>query len=550
MRIDWLQQARYFGDEAGLSTLPREPRDDDAPRLTLRIARNHPVELTARLVARFGAYLGARLTVQVGDYDDSFTFAMPGAPPDALLLWPDWRRISSSSLPRVIEGMQSQAVGVPSTRVIPPQPGELLDNELDRITGLLRDAGLMLYPPFFDGPLLDRDNRLQDVSGSDISFPAQFALARDIAIGWLGSLIAAPLKVLVVDLDNTLYSGVLGEDGAERLIFAADHLVLLDSLSRLNAQGVLICVATRNNPRDLDALAAAWPDAGFSLAEAALIRASWDEKSAVIAQMAAQLGATPASVVLVDDNPGELATAAQANPGLWPVLADHASQAVRVLQTQRHRASSRIDTTGGARTADARLHSQRADILESSHSLPQLHEQLGTRIRTWRADESDLERVVDLLKRTNQFNLTLARMDAARIREAWTADDQDILLASVADDLSDSGTTAVMVVRRTPKAVRIEELAVSCRVLGRGLETALVLGMLRAMDGWDADTFVEFLVVHGARNEPAQRWVAAASGQSVAPEGVVTIVGDELERQAADILLVVRLEQKRSRGGP
>ena len=85
--------------------------------------------------------------------------------------------------------------------------------------------------------------------------------------------------MIVVDLDNTLYSGVLAEDGSKGIRFESTHRELLQILGELNDRGVLICVCTHNDSRDIETLRSVWPELGFSLKDAALIRATWDEKS-------------------------------------------------------------------------------------------------------------------------------------------------------------------------------------------------------------------------------------------------------------------------------
>lgn len=82
--VNWLDQERFFGDAAGISTLPKPRRDALGLPIRVRIVRNHPVELTARLMERFGQYLGLSVRAEISDYDDTFSFATGATDADAL----------------------------------------------------------------------------------------------------------------------------------------------------------------------------------------------------------------------------------------------------------------------------------------------------------------------------------------------------------------------------------------------------------------------------------------------------------------------------------
>jgi FkbH-like protein len=403
----------------------------------------------------------------------------------------------------------------------------------------LVDAGLPLYPDRWDGPLIRRDPRLESVAGSDISIESHFWLARDLTVGWLASLRCPPLKAVAVDLDNTLYHGVLGEVGHAGVEFTGDHVSLLDALGRLARQGVLICVVTRNDQRDLAALAQVWPQGGFTLDGAAIVSASWEDKATVIQRMAADLATEPSSMMFVDDNPGELVRAISGNPGLWPVLADSPTQVVALLETQRHRASSSSDTTGGARAADARALEERSRHADASHSMQDLHERLRTRISARVATQDDVPRVEDMLKRTNQFNLTLRRTGVKDIDDARRRPDREVLVAAVSDDLSDSGLVAVMIVTLSERRLEIDELAISCRVLGRDLETALVVSMLDCLELDAAGLELLVPVVHGPRNEPALIWLSTVAAAGIDGLATASVDAQDLRTLSSDILSVV-----------
>lgn len=505
LTFDWTNQSAYFGESAGLSSLPRRATASSDPEFTLGVLRNHPVEITTRLVERFSRYFGVAVKAVVGEYDDSFAFGALLASSDALLVWPDWSRVPDSSILGVLKNVK--ALETPTNRVIVVGPqvfGTRTQKDLP-IAANLNSLNLAVYPRLSSADPTIRNNGVEILAGSDIPFEQHMLFARDIAIGWIGSLLTPPLKLLLVDLDNTLYSGVLGEDGPEGIRFGHEHLELLRVIEDLRAQGVLICIVTRNDARDLEDLNAVWPKDGFLLKDAAVIKASWEDKGDVIAGVISDLQAVPESAVFIDDNPGELDNAVHKNPGLWPVLAESPAEAVRLLGLQRHRLATSYDTTGGARALDAQALEARSRMVDRAESMHDLHARLETSISTWVATERERDRIVDLFLRTNQFNLALRRSDGPEVEKAIHDASRDIVLASVCDRLADSGIVAAMAIRRTRDALVVDELAISCRVLGRELETAIISSMVSVVS--EGRSTLHFSAVNGPRNEPARKWL-------------------------------------------
>ncbi len=509
LTFDWTNQSAYFGGSAGLSSLPRRAKASSDPKFTLGVLRNHPVETTTRLVERFSRYLGVAVKAVVGEYDDSFAFGALLASSDALLVWPDWSRVPDSSILGVLKNVK--ALETPTNRVLVVGPqvfGTRTQKDLP-IAANLNSLNLAVYPRLPSADPTIRNNGVETLAGSDIPFEQHMLFARDIAIGWIGSLLTPPLKLLLVDLDNTLYSGVLGEDGPHRICFGHDHLELLRVIEDLRVQGVLICIVTRNDARDLKDLNAVWPKDGFLLKDAAVIKASWEDKGDVIAGIISDLQTVPEAAVFIDDNPGELDNAVHKNPGLWPVLAESPAEAVRLLGLQRHRLATSYDTTAGARALDAQALEARSRIVERAESMQDLHARLETSISTWVATERERDRIVDLFLRTNQFNLALRRSDGPEVEKAIRDASRDIVLASVRDRLADSGIVAAMAIRRTGDALIVDELAISCRVLGRDLETAIISSMVSVVS--EGRGTLHFSAVSGPRNEPARRWLESFS---------------------------------------
>jgi len=138
----------------------------------------------------------------------------------------------------------------------------------------------------------------------------------------------------------------------------------------------------------------------------------------------------------------------------------------------------------------------------------------------------------EISAKTNQFNTTLRRLSAAEL--ALRAEDPDsrIISAALRDRLSDSGIVASMVCHREPGRIVVDELAMSCRALGRGVETPLVLTALRRVVGELGSTAVVFPFTVGPRNQPALRWLAEITGADTTESGEAPLEWNEAEVDA------------------
>ena len=152
-------------------------------------------------------------------------------------------------------------------------------------------------------------------------------------------------------------------------------------------------------------------------------------------------------------------------------------------------------------------------------------EELGVRAEIGVDREEQLTRLADLSAKTNQFNLTVARLGEANLQAAMRDENAYVLSVALSDRLSDSGIIALLVVRNDKGRLRVHELAVSCRAMGRGLESLLVSQALQTLPCWQDVGEVCFLVRETERNLPARRWLGDIAGleDKVAPAGEVVV---------------------------
>jgi FkbH-like protein len=218
------------------------------------------------------------------------------------------------------------------------------------------------------------------------------------------------------------------------------------------------------------------------------------------------------AVVFVDDNPGELAAIAQALPALTVHARDDARETLAALDHVAGIFRFARQREDALRAADLRAAALRHDAEQNALSPDDYLRSLDVRLEFEIDRLEHLSLMAELCAKTNQFNLTLSRVNEAEL--ARTIDDVDAhaVTIALADRLSDSGIVGLVVGARHGDALRISEMCVSCRALGRRIEDTMFTQALRLMaQAWTPERVV-FDVRKGPRNAPARDWLARYAG--------------------------------------
>jgi FkbH-like protein len=317
----------------------------------------------------------------------------------------------------------------------------------------------------------------------------------------------APKKVIVVDADGTLWGGVVGEDGAVALDTGGDYRRLQTALRALKDRGVLLALASRNEPQDVWAVFAAHPDMPLKREDFAACRIDWRPKSENVRALAQDLNLGLDALVFLDDNPAERVEVAARCPGVT-VLPATDDPAVNVGMLQRLWCFDAPVATAedGARTDYLRQEAERKAFAENAASLGDYLKSLQVKVEMRRARASDLPRVAQLTQKTNQFNLSLRRRSLAEIEAL--AHDHAIWIVSARDRFGDYGTVGVGITRADGATVALDTFLLSCRALGRGVEDAFLHGLCAVAAETEAMRLCA-AAVEGPRNQPARDFFAA-----------------------------------------
>jgi len=292
-------------------------------------------------------------------------------------------------------------------------------------------------------------------------------------------------KCLVVDLDGTLWGGVLGEDGVAGIEVAEGRRgeafrAFQRVVKQVGSQGVLLAVVSKN---DLSLVREALRDAsGMTLAEDDFVRvvANWRPKHDNLAELAATLNLGADSFVFVDDSPLECGLVRHELPGVTVVQLDGepALHGQRLLEDDWF-GTRELTDEDRTRVTKYREELERQDFLDSFESIQDYLRELQVAVRLTSAVEHDVARVSQLTLRTNQFNLTTCRLQQAGVSELLSDPASLVLTVRSSDRFGDNGTVGAVFLRRQAGDLHIDNFVLSCRVFSRGIEQACLAAILR-----------------------------------------------------------------------
>lgn len=333
-------------------------------------------------------------------------------------------------------------------------------------------------------------------------------------------------KVVVVDCDNTLWRGVVGEVGAAGVAFDESHRALQQALLRLAKGGVLLALCSKNEEADVWSVFDTRPD--FDLRRDHIVTAAinWQPKSLNLKSIAARLNLGLDSFIFIDDNPVECAEVRAACPEVltleWPEDADRA----RLLLDHTWELDIR-----GATEEDRR----RTQLYKEEFS----RQELQTQALTFRDFIASLELVVDIASltpedikrasqltlRTNQFNFTTRRRDESDLQALTASGRHDIRTVRVRDRFGDYGLVGLLIVEASDDELLVDTFLLSCRVMGRGVEHRMMAELGAIATARDLDR-VRIRIEPTKRNTPARTFL-----EGVAPSDSLARHNEVIEGQ-------------------
>jgi FkbH-like protein len=238
---------------------------------------------------------------------------------------------------------------------------------------------------------------------------------------------------------------------------------------------VLLAVCSKNNPEDVAELFDSRPEIPLRLADFAAVEISWEPKHEGLKKIAAALNIGTDSLVFVDDNPAEVSLIQQMLPEVKTVLlppdpAEYVAVIDRLTDFER----TAVLAEDSRKTAQYRENREREALRTASGELGTYLASLRTELAITRARRDDLPRVHQLFTKTNQFNLTTQRYTPSEVERFIASPICELWVVRGRDRFGDLGAIGVVLLRRDGRVVYIDSFLMSCRAMGRGIETAIM----------------------------------------------------------------------------
>ena len=358
------------------------------------------------------------------------------------------------------------------------------------------------------GALSWYDDRMAHYARAPIAQTALPHLALEY-LKFFRALAGKTKKCLVLDLDNTLWGGVLGEEGPRGIQLGPDYpgsayLAFQRAIRGLRQRGVLLAVASKNNPADVDEVFAAHPHMVLRPEDFSILRVGWNPKSQSLAEIAAQLNIALDHIVFVDDNPSECDEVAHAAPAVTVVaLPPRPEHFIRALLEPGYFDSLSVSTEDLRRVELYQQRDQAEELRAQSASIEDFYRRLEMEVTFTPVHDGSLARAAQLTQKTNQFNVRTIRYTEAELVErrkdpAWL-----LTTVQVRDRFGDNGIVGVLMARVAGDELEIDTLLLSCRVIGRTVETAMLAHLCEHATQRGARR-LRGQIILTAKNAPAQ----------------------------------------------
>ncbi len=314
-----------------------------------------------------------------------------------------------------------------------------------------------------------------------IPFSEQFTpVLADEYLRYILALRGKTKKCIVLDLDNTLWGGIIGEDGLEGIKLGntspgIEYVEFQKVLLSLYNRGVILAICSKNNYDDAIKVFREHPYQVLREDHFAAMRINWKNKALNLEELAAEINIGLDSMVFLDDNPVERAQVSQVHPEVLVVEMPKNPRLYREMLENLHvfdvLSLTKEDLARGEMYVGKR---KRAELEKNATSIEDFLRTLELRVQVKEVTDFDTPRVVQLIGKTNQFNLTTRRYTDAEVDSFRKSKEVAVYSLAVQDKFGDEGVVGVAIVRKKGIEWWIDSFLMSCRVIGRSIETALL----------------------------------------------------------------------------
>jgi len=292
-------------------------------------------------------------------------------------------------------------------------------------------------------------------------------------------------KALVLDLDNTLWGGVIGDDGLEKIEIgrgspvAEAYLAFQQYIKELSDRGILLSIASKNElVNALEGLS--HPSGVLKESNFVSIKANWLPKADNIQEISQEMNIFPDSLVFVDDNPAERESVRQFLPDVFVLeMSEDISDYIDILDKSGVFEPASVSNDDFIRNSSFKANVGRVALEKKSGNYKDYLRSLEMTAIIKDSEGEHLDRIVQLVNKTNQFNLTTRRYSSGEIEALIRSESHLVIYGSLDDKFGPSGLVSVMLCTITEDVIVIDNWVMSCRVFKRDMEYAMFDELVR-----------------------------------------------------------------------
>jgi FkbH-like protein len=300
-------------------------------------------------------------------------------------------------------------------------------------------------------------------------------------IKYLRPVMGKTRKCLVLDCDNTLWGGVIGEDGLASILLGSTYPgspyhAFQQEIVNLYHRGVLIALCSKNNPEDVWAVFDQHPDMVLERKHIASAQINWNDKASNLRQIASDLNIGLDSLVYIDDSEFEINLVNSILPEVAAIHAgkDRSVEYRDMLASCGYFDNLSISNEDRKRGAMYRSEVQRKEFRAGSSDLESYLLSLEMVLEISLVTDFSVPRIAQLTQKTNQFNLTTRRYTEADIKLMADDSGTDVIQLQLRDRFGEMGIIGTCIVKYSGSNAHIDSFMLSCRALGRGVEHAFL----------------------------------------------------------------------------
>ncbi len=301
----------------------------------------------------------------------------------------------------------------------------------------------------------------------------------------LASKLGKSRRCLIMDLDNTLWGGVIGDDGLNGILIgngdptAEAHLHLQRTILELHDRGIVLAVSSKNEDATARIPFLEHPDMLLREHHIAAFQANWSDKASNIRAIAEMLSLGLESMVFLDDNPAERLQVRKELPGVAvPELPEDPALYARTLIAAGYFEAIAFSEEDQMRASFYQGNVKRIQVLNQSSDMATYLKSLEMEMISTPFDANGRARIVQLISKSNQFNLTTKRYDEVDVKNFQEDGNYFTRQIRLTDVLGDNGMISVIICRKNAAIWEIDTWLMSCRVLGRRVEEAVLMDIV------------------------------------------------------------------------